>query len=261
MPWLPARPAQRPDGPPGLAALLDAERSVLRDLHERQRVAAEADHSVGLRTLALEDAVRLQQGARRQSRGMRDRLRARELDRRILTADARSELSTARSALEAAQLRVRAVEQRLVEVRELVDAQAGDGHPLVEAIRRTAELPATVRVFPTIAAFIADEPARAIGDPRQQDLRGEPLGERWQLEEPGKPWITTYWRVSWASSDDAARDTAGELFAVERALRPRAARRVLLLGEAAPGARPQIEALLTRQAERNSLAVLAASVA
>lgn len=257
-PWLPARPATTPDGPPGLSALVDAETSVLRDLHERERVLADAARSVGLRELALDDAIRLQNDARRQTRGMRDRLRSRELDRRLLTADARRELATAKVALEAAELRVRAVQQRLNEVQGLVDAQGLGGQPEIAALRRGAELPTTAEQHPSIAAFIADAPGRAAGDPRQQDLVGAPFGDRWQLEEAAQPWLTSTWRAVWA----AEPGDSGELFAVEHALRPHAARRVWLLGRATRDEATvnSAEALLPRQHERNSLALLAATL-
>lgn len=258
LPWLPARPATQADGPPGLAALLDAEASVLRDLHERERVLAEAAASVGLRTMALEDAIKLQHDARRQSRGMRDRLRARELDRRLLTADARRELATAKAALEAAELRVRAVQQRLNEVRDLVDQLSPQTRPEIAALRRTSDLPPGAVLYPTVAAFIADAPGRATGDHRLQDLVGAPIGDRWRLEETTEPWRSSTWRAIW----NAAPGGHGELFAVEHARRPHAARRVWLLGRATRDAATAAaaESALSRQLERNSLALLAASV-
>lgn len=232
---------------------------MLRDLHERERVLADAVRSVSLRELALEDAVKLQQDARRQTRGMRDRLRSRELDRRLLTADARRELATARVALEAAELRVRAVQQRLNEVRSIVDAQGQGPRPEIEALRRTAELPAGAQRYASIADFIAEAPERAQGDPRQQDLVGDPIGDRWLLEEPGRPWEVAHWRAAWA----AQPGQTGELYAVEHALRPHAARRVWRLGDATrdPSTVARLESLLTRQQERNSLALVASVVA
>ncbi|MBJ7470864.1 MAG: hypothetical protein JHD16_06155, partial [Solirubrobacteraceae bacterium] len=200
-PWMPNRPGAPSDGPPGLAPLLDAERSVLRDHHERLRALAEAEQAQTLRVLALDDAVKLQNDARRQTRGMRDRLRARELDRRILTADARHEAAAAAAAVDAATVRVRVTEQRLREIRSLVDAQAAGAESAVEAIRREATLPATAVVYPTIAAFVAEAPSRAVGDPRQQDLVGKPFGDRWHLEERGRPWLVTVWRALWSGSD------------------------------------------------------------
>ena len=259
VPWLPTRPAAAPVGPPGLAALLDAETSVLRDLHERERILWEASRSVGLRELALDDAIKLQHdAARRQTRGMRDRLRARELDRRLLTADARRELATAKAAREAAELRVRAVQHRLNEVQELVDAQSLGARPEFAAIRRAATLPPSAVLYPTIPSFISDAPGRATGDPRQQALVGEPLGDRWRLEEHDRPWITTTWRVAW----NAPAGAEGELYAVEHALRPHAARRVWLLGRPArtTSGSQTADALLAQQHERNSLALLAATL-
>ncbi len=255
-PWMPNRPAVQSAGPPGLAALLDAERSVLRELHARLRALAEAEHAATLRAIALDDAVKSQHAARRQSRGMRDRMRARELDRRLLTADARSTAAAAASAAEAARLRVLATERRLAEIREIVDARAGDRRSEVDPLRRSAELPASARAFPTIAAFIAADARRAVGDPRQQDLVGIPLGDRWQLEEPGQPWLATRWRALW-NADGA--EATGELFAVERALRPHAARRVFLLGNVprSDETSARIERALAWQPERNSLAALA----
>lgn len=232
---------------------------MLRDLHERERILAEAAASVGLRSMALEDAMKLQHdAARRQTRGMRDRLRARELDRRLLTADARRELSTAKAALEAAELRVRAVQQRLNEVRDLVDQLSPQMRPEIAALRRTSDLPAGAVLYPTVAAFIADAPGRATGDPRLQDLLGEPLGDRWRLEEDGEPWRSSTWRAVW----NAPPGAEGELFAVEHALRPHGARRVWLLGRATRDAETtsSAHAALPRQPERNSLALLAATV-
>lgn len=254
-----SRPVNAPDGPPGLAALLDAERSVLREHHERLRTLADAERAAELRAIALDDAIKLQHDARRQSRGMRDRMRAREMDRRLLTADARSVASAAQSAAEAARLRVLATERRLSEIRGLVDSQSGGARPEIEALRRTAVLPSTAQLFSTIAEFIRDRPHRAAGDPRQQDLIGQPLGDRWLLEEAGRPWAVTQWRASWNTSAGAC---SGELYAVEHSVRPRNDRRVWLLGAAPPGgeAAARVEAALGRQHERNSLAALAGIV-
>lgn len=237
--------------------MLDAERSVLREHHERLRALAEAQHTASLRAIALDDAIRRQHDARRQTRGMRDRMRARELDRRLVTADARSIAAAAATAAEAALLRVRATERRLEEVRGLVDTQAGEHRAEVDAARRTADLPGSARLFPTIAAFIADDPARVVGDPRQQDFVGDPLGERWLLEESDRPWIVTPWRVLWD------RQGRGEVVAVEHSIRPRAARRVWALGTVmADGEQAaRVAAAIGRQQERNSLAALAALVA
>jgi hypothetical protein len=253
---MPTRPATPASGPPGLAALMDAERSVLREHHERLRVLTEAEHVAALRAVALEDAIRLQQDARRQTRGMRDRLRARELDRRLLTADARSIASAAASAAEAARLRVLATERRLDEIRGLVDSQSGEARADIDALRRPATLPESARLYPTIAAFITDRPSRAIGDPREQDLLGQPYGDRWLLEEAAKPWVVCQWRAFWAATAPAA---IGEVYAVERSIRPHAARRVWLLGEfhRSEESVGRVESLLSRQPERNSLAVLA----
>ncbi len=257
---MPNRPATPASGPPGLAALLDAERSVLREHHERLRILVEAEHAASLRAVALDDAIKLQHDARRQTRGMRDRLRSRELDRRLLTADARSVASAAATAAEAARLRVMATERRLDEIRALVDAQAGDVRGDVDAARRSAELPAEARLFPTIAGFIADDPCRAVGDPRQQDLVGRPLGDRWLLEEPGRPWQVAQWRAFWAAMEPGQR---GDLFAVEHSIRPHAARRVWLLASLVrtDDAVLRLESTLSRQGERNSLAALAAAAA
>lgn len=257
---MPTRPATPAGGPPGLAALLDAERSVLREHHERLRVLAEAERTASLREVALEDAIKLQHDARRQTRGMRDRMRSRELDRRLLTADARSVASAAASAAEAAKLRVLATERRLEEIQTLVDTHAGDAVGEVEAVRRRADLPATAQLFPTIAAFIADDPCRVVGDPRLQDLVGQPLGDRWLLEEPGQPWQVGQWRALLGASEPGQ---AGELFAVEHSIRPHSARRVWLLARVTrtDDTVRRLESTLSRQRERNSLAALAAAAA
>lgn len=257
--WTPARPAQPAPGPPGLAALLDAERTALRDHHERLQVWHDATHTSELRTLAHEDALRLQADARRQTRGMRDRLRARENDRRLLAADARSVAVAARASADAARMRVRTSERRLAEIRALVDSLDLPHERTIQAIRRTADLPDSARSYATIAAFISENGRRALGDPRLQDLIGQPLGDRWTLEEPDRPWITSRWRALWSSDGD---QPTGEVYAIEHAARPHAARRVWLLGTPPPEPTTvsALTELTTRQSERNSLALLASTV-
>lgn len=213
-----------------------------------------------MRAADVESAVRRQRDARHRSPGMRDRLRSSEHDSRLLVADVRTSASAANAAVEACRLRVLASEQRLAEVREIVDGLAGNDASLLTSIRQAPTLPPNVQRFPTIPAFIADLGARAIGDPRLQDLAGRPIGERWSLEEIATPWVTTRWKVLWSCAGEAPLD---EVFAVEQAARPRAARRVVLLGNASltPSFAHQIERIISRQGERNSLAALAAVVA
>lgn len=258
--WSASRPSRPSEGPPGLAALLDAERSALRDHHERLAALDAAQREVAGRQEDVAAAVRRQEDARHRSPGMRDRLRTSAHDSRLLLADVRSAASAATAGEEACRLRVLASQQRLDEVRQIVDGVAAGDPALLTGIRRLSTLPAAATVFPTVAAFVADEPGRAAGDPRQQDLIGRGIGERWTLEEAGRPWVTTRWQARWSCDGDLPRS---EVFAVEQAARPRAARRVILLGLAAftPALAHEIERLTGRQSDRNSLAALAAAVA
>lgn len=254
-----SRPARLPDGPPGLAALLDAERSALREYHDRLNTLTQATLASEARTFALEDARRLQSDGRRQARGYRDRMRTREHDRRLLVADAKAMAIAAAAEAEAADARVRVALGRLDEVRRLVDSIVIDDRRPIDALRRPSDLPSRAALFHTVPAFIADVPCRAIGDPRLQDLVGSSLGDRWTLEERARPWVTTRWRAAWAREGDAP---SGEVYAVEHAARPHAARRVWLLGVVpeSSAALRAFEPLLGYQAERNSLAALAATI-
>lgn len=257
--WSASRPSRAPSGPPGLAALIDAERSALREHHERLRVLHDAEREAETRRDDVESAVARQHKLRRSTPGLRDRLRVTEHEARLLVADVRTSESAARSAVEAARYRVLASEQRLDEVRGFVDELATPDPSLLAAIRRTAALPCSTRTFPSIPAFIADREGRARGDRRIQDLIGRPLGDRWVLEDEHRPWESTRWRVAWACDGD---HPSGEIYAVELVMRPHPVRRVLLFGAApaVPGVAHVIEGLLTHQGQRNSLAALAAGV-
>lgn len=258
--WAASRPSRPAAGPPGLAALIDAERSALREHHDRLRALAEARVQAAERAADVDAAAQRSRKTQHGVPGMRDRLRTTEHDLRLMMADFRKAASAAASAADAAAIRVQVSGQRLDEVRAFVDERAGGETSLLSSIRRAATLPSTTRTFPSISAFIADDPARAQGDRRIEDLIGRPLGDRWALEDPEQPWLGSRWRAAWSCDGPAP---LGEVYAVELVLRAHPVRRVHLFGtaDALPGPAHVIESTLPRQGERNSLAALAAAVA
>ncbi len=257
--WAASRPSRTPTGPPGLAALVDAERSALREHHDRLRMLDEAEREVKVRATDVETALSRQRKVQGGAPGMRDRLRTNEHQARMLVADVRSAEAAATSAVEAAKVRVLASQQRLDEIRSMIDGLGMAGKPLLEGIRRLPALPPSTVMFPSIAAFIEDRAGRAQGDRRIEDLVGRPLGDRWVLEDPDRPWITSRWRAAWSCDGDHPLD---EIYAVELVMRAHPVRRVYLFGSApaVPGVAHIIESTMTRQGERNSLAALAAMI-
>lgn len=258
--WAAGRPSRTAAGPPGLAALIDGERSALREHHDRLRALDESQREAAIRATDVEAALDRQRKAQHGSPGMRDRLRTTEQQARLLVADVRTAASQAGSAVEAARYRVRASQQRLDEIRGLIDGLGVRDPVLLESIRRPSTLPASTTSFASIAEFITADPARATGDRRIEDLVGRPLGDRWALEDPDHPWLTTRWRAAWSCDGE---QPLGEIYAVELVMRAHPVRRVLLFGAApsVPGTAHVIEAAMARQGERNSLAALAAAAA
>jgi hypothetical protein len=237
--------------------LIDAERSALREHHERLRALQSARDEAAIRATDVEAALQRQKATPAARTGMRDRLRTTEQQARLLVADVRSRASEARAAVDAAEYRTLASQRRLEEIRTLIDGMDVGDLSLLDAIRRSPALPPSTVTYPSIAAFIEDRPERAQGDRRLADLVGRPLGDRWSLEDETTPWTGTRWRAAWSCE---GFDAPGEIYAVELVLKAHPVRRVHLLGTAPadPGNAHQIEAVLTRQGERNSLAALAA---
>ncbi|MDO9355227.1 MAG: hypothetical protein Q7T55_16130 [Solirubrobacteraceae bacterium] len=256
--WSAGRPSRPATGPPGLAALIDAERSALREHHDRLRSLQAARQEAAIRATDVEAALQRQKSSPAGHSGMRDRLRMNEQQARLLVADVRARAAEARSSVDAAEFRTRASEQRLDEIRKLIDGLGLPDPSLLDAIRRSPELPPTTVAYPSIAAFIEARPERAQGDRRLADLIGRPLGDRWSLESEATPWVGTRWRAAWSCD---GFDALGEIYAVELVLKAHPVRRVLLLGTAPadPGNAHRVEAMLAKQGERNSLAALAAA--
>lgn len=157
------------------------------------------------------------------------------------------------------------IREELLVARDAVDAELATGRGrrcVVQAIRSAPMRPPGVRAFRDVAAFIAEDPRRAIPDwPRTRDAGGADYGAHWRLENPIRRWNTTTWRVSWLNMGDPTY----ELYAIEllQGGEP-AGGRVWLLGRLTESA--AVEATVTEleryaQRERNSLVVVAEAVA
>jgi hypothetical protein len=171
------------------------------------------------------------------------------------------------------------IKDELWRVRGAVDTELEEGRGdgmIIEAMRASPQLPATVLEYSSVEEFIAEDPRRAITGAPQPDLAGSDHGVGWSLENPFRRWETTSWRISWLfdhevgfSSPDVHSDEGDgttEVYAAEG--RPVESRgfgggRVWLLGKlrtrAAVGR--AVDDLVGAMRERNSLVAAAASVA
>lgn len=260
--WTRARPAVASPGPPGLAALLDAERSALREYHLRLRDAEEARLDLRRGQEVVSSAARTRLDAGRQASGMRGRFRARPADSAAMLDDARQQRATLSSRLEAENARLGAAQQRLANVRGLVDSIAGletATIDLVEPIRRTPVLPPRAVHYASGAAYVDADPRRAVAEFHTRDGAGEAIGDVWSLEETDAPWRTTRWRAYWRSASDPC---AGEIYAEQLDAGSRRHAPVWVLGTVPhlPKATARLAGAGARTDERNSLALLAFTV-
>jgi hypothetical protein len=260
--WTRARPSRAADGPPGLAALLDAERSALREYQLRLRDAEDARLVLRRGQGAVASAARARLDSGRGGTGMRGRFRARPEDSARDLDQTRQQRTELFNLLEMATTRLGVAQQRLANVRGLVDSIAGletDTIRLIEPLRRTATLPPRAIHYPSLAAYVDADPRRAVADFHARSGSGERIGELWSLEETDRPWITTHWRVHWRAPSDPC---AGEVYAEQQGAGSRRQSPVWLLGTVPhePKAAAALAEATQRIDERNSLALLAFTV-
>ncbi|MDQ8043872.1 MAG: hypothetical protein AAGC46_14380 [Solirubrobacteraceae bacterium] len=260
--WTRARPSVESSGPPGLAALLDAERSALREYHLRLRDTEEARVELRRGQDGVSTAARTRLDAGRQASGMRGRFRARPADSATMLDEARQRRAALSSRLEAENARLGAAQQRLANVRGLVDSIAGletATIQLVEPIRRSPVLPPRAVYFASGTAYVDANPQRAVADFHARDAAGEAIGDLWTLEANEAPWLTTRWRAYWRSSGDPC---AGEVYAEQADAGSRRHAPVWLLGTVPHLPKPAaaLAEAASRTGERNSLALLAFTV-
>jgi hypothetical protein len=246
-------------GPPGLAALLDAERSALREHHARLKATEEARVAMRRKRDEVATAARSSVTAERQSPGMRGRLHARPQDSIRHVMDLEVEATATARLLESETARLGEAQRRLANVRALVDQVAGldaEIYGLVEPLRRTPTLPPSAVAYPSVTAFVAAMPQRAMDDFHARNPSSRSLGDAWTLEQPHQPWLVTSWHARWRGPDSGA---PGEIYAEEVGAGSRRQAAVWLLGVVPHGteAAEKLAATVTRQPERNSLAVLA----
>jgi hypothetical protein len=257
--WARSRSTDPKPGPPGLAALLDGERSALREHHARLRAADEARVLMRERRELVAVASRSRRDAERHAPGMRGRLHARPQDSIRLVMDLEAEATAAARLLESETARLGEAQRRLANVRTLVDQVVGldpEVYGLVEPLRRTPTLPPSAVSFTSMTAFIAAGPQRAMDDFHARSPSSRSLGDAWTLEQPHRPWLVSTWHARWRGPGSGA---PGEIYAEEIGAGSRRQAAVWWLGTVPHGtdAATKLTAVLDRQPERNSLAALA----
>lgn len=86
--------------------------------------------------------------------------------------------------------RKRQLEEQLAALREAVDAEITDDHPLrrqVLAARRTGHVKG--RAYDSLAEYLAQDPRRAMAYEPERIGGDGPYGFRWQLENAERPWF------------------------------------------------------------------------